>query len=280
MVKYLIRKILGQYISNHDLHLISDIFSQHRLQSSPFLTDADNARRKCLNSILNFTLVSNPQLIAETQSQHLQELFIYTLLNGKISTYLEAGANDGVSFSNTYGLMKTTKASGILVEADPSLYQACSQNRPFDTCLSYALSDKSKQLLDFDLSHSNTLFRSLAKLDAKKSYLDSPSKFAKVQSITLEDVLSIAGLDSIDFLSLDIEGAEISALRSCKTSFFTCALVEANNKRLANLIINYLTDIGFKCYRYPFASNEVLAISDLRLCNADFVRLLESFFQF
>ena len=46
------------------------------------------------------------------------------LLNKK-TFYVEAGANDGIKFSNTNFLEKLYGAQGILIEASPSLFEKC-----------------------------------------------------------------------------------------------------------------------------------------------------------
>ena len=46
------------------------------------------------------------------------------LLNSK-TFYIEVGANDGITQSNTFFLEKKYKAKGMLIEASPSLYEKC-----------------------------------------------------------------------------------------------------------------------------------------------------------
>ena len=51
-----------------------------------------------------------------------------SLLNSK-TFYIEVGANDGITQSNTYFLEKLFGARGMLIEASPSLFEKCCINR-------------------------------------------------------------------------------------------------------------------------------------------------------
>ena len=278
MISSLFRSLVGTNIARHDLNLYCDIFSRQGLQRSSFLSEADNASRQCLNYILDFTLSRNPSLIAVTQSQCLQELFAYTLLQGNIETYLEAGANNGILLSNTYGVMKTSGARGLLVEANPASLISLKQNRPADICVGYALSDKSGQRLEFNKNGNNTLFGRVLQSSSEKACDIAAGNSSSVSSITLPDVMAHSGYSSVDFMSLDIEGSESAALMGCTHIFWSFAMIEANSRSDAVSIVQALNSLGSKCYRYPFAQNEILSIADPSSCHSDLVGLLNSYF--
>ncbi len=51
-------------------------------------------------------------------------LLLPNILSNK-TFYIEVGANDGITQSNTFFLEKKYKAKGMLIEASPSLYEKC-----------------------------------------------------------------------------------------------------------------------------------------------------------
>ena len=51
-------------------------------------------------------------------------ILIPNILNNK-TFYIEVGANDGITQSNTFFLEKKYNAKGMLIEASPSLYEKC-----------------------------------------------------------------------------------------------------------------------------------------------------------
>src|SRR5918992_5261786 len=53
--------------------------------------------------------------------------------------FVEAGANDGVNFSNTYYLERARGWTGVLVEGIPELYRACVRHRPRSRVINCAL---------------------------------------------------------------------------------------------------------------------------------------------
>lgn len=196
-------------------------------------------------------------------------------MNGLVESYLEAGANDGLLYSNTYALYNLTGSLGICVEASPRLYDSLVLNRPNNINLNYALSDISGQALSLLDNTSHGLFGHIqepSELIVKHSCLQE-----SVQSMTLEDVLDECSESCISFLSLDIEGSELKTLKALAKPLFLTACIEANKHSSKLAISSILSGMGYTCYHYPFATNEVVAVLGTDSLNAGLVRLLEDF---
>lgn len=129
-----------------------------------------------------------------------------------MATYVEIGANDGVIEMN---VPKELDADNkvILIEANPVSYEKCCQNRPDAMVFNYAcVADSSNGFVEF-----------YASLDPEsnqsgKDHLATigPSGSQEIVSVParmMQEVLEEAEVDSVEFMSLDVEGAEAQILR-------------------------------------------------------------------
>ena len=123
--------------------------------------------------------------------------------------FIELGANDGVTQSNTAFLEKARKWTGILIEPSRVGYELCLKNRPKSLCYNYAcVSNDYKDDFIYGDFEENSLMGSIYG-DRLKS-----KKLTQVKSITLEKILESSNIcNSIDFLSLDTEGYELCILK-------------------------------------------------------------------
>lgn len=111
--------------------------------------------------------------------------------------FLDIGAFDGVDISNTYILEKKYKWDGVCIDADPTNFEALKQNRNC-RCIHTAISKENK-LVNFRPGGAGGAINEQGNL--------------QIQSRTLADVLKEVGAPkTIDYISLDIEGAEYDAL--------------------------------------------------------------------
>lgn len=273
MLFSLARKIAKFHFDRYESNIYCDLFSANRLSKSSVCSPKGNSCRQLLNQIIGYVLQESPFLLAKTRSQSLQELFVFTLLKGSIKSYFEAGANDGLSLSNTFGLMSALGSKGLLVEANPFLFNNLKRNRPGDTCLNYALSDREGSFLAFNPSVDGTLYGSLID-ENSKGVNGFPVEAIQVLSSTLPDVFRQASVSHVDFLSLDIEGNEPNALKPIPAPLFHCGLIEANTKPAFLACRSELVRLGYQCYHYPFASNELLAIGPNATVDSDFMEIL------
>jgi FkbM family methyltransferase len=139
--------------------------------------------------------------------------------------YIEAGANDGYSQSNTYYLEKKLGWTGVLVEGIPELYEKCLYQRPRSIVRQCALvtADFPAASVKMHYAHLMSVVEgSLKTGEAQAKHLASGTAMQRldarysvnVPARTLESVLDdIPNLPAIDFLSLDVEGYELNVLR-------------------------------------------------------------------
>jgi FkbM family methyltransferase len=273
-----LKKLVSDKLSRHDIDYVCDLFSPFRLQPSSFLGYEGNSIRSLLGIIIDFVLNANCSLFRFTKSQRLQELFFFALLNGELNSYLEAGANDGLLYSNTYAFYTLLDCRGICIEASPRLYRSLVCNRPNDVNLNYALTSKTGELVSLVDDTPHGLFGHIGNCPDNFVSDDVKSLKELVHSISLNDALANCSLSHVSFMSLDIEGSELNALSVLKAPIFHTACVEANTPAQKYKISQFLKSIGCACYIYPFASNEIVAVSSPLGLNSDILKILDECF--
>lgn len=167
------------------------------------------------------------------EDRHLQRWF-KDICHG---TYMEIGGLDGVTFSNTYVYNKGLNWSGVLVEASPMNYQQLVRNRPNEIANVHAGVCEKEMDLHWVQSGSGPAvggFQEFAHPDFQKRWWseDDIKNAQVIKCHTLEQIL----LDKVgpgfyfDFFSLDVEGAELSVLRSINFDLvgFGVILMEAD----------------------------------------------------
>lgn len=139
--------------------------------------------------------------------------------------FIEAGANDGFSQSNTYYFEKIKGWSGVLIEPVPHLYQKCVRERSKSLVFNCALVSQ-----DYENTHVSMIYSNLMSLVRGAQQSDSADfeharKGARIQqdigdvyefrinARTLTSILDEVKEQDIDLLSLDVEGYELNVLK-------------------------------------------------------------------
>jgi FkbM family methyltransferase len=147
------------------------------------------------------------------------------LLTHKNGFYVELGANDGVTYSNTLFLERHLNWKGVLIEPSPLLFERLQKSRGRNNflsnsaCVSFKYEQPTVVLLFSDLMttalniESDILFPYDHVASGQKFWRGSAYKFLAPAS-TLQGILDTAEAPKhIDFLSLDVEGVELEVLQ-------------------------------------------------------------------
>jgi len=125
---------------------------------------------------------------------------------------LDVGANLGtisIIMSNLVG------AGGKILGIEPIYYKVAEYNLRHNTTannwkvMSYAITDKSEEFIEIEESEF-LLDSSICNRDYTKGYYN---KKYSVETISLDDLVRQEGLERVDFIKIDIEGAEEWALK-------------------------------------------------------------------
>jgi FkbM family methyltransferase len=139
--------------------------------------------------------------------------------------FIEAGANDGYTQSNTFFLEKEKNWTGLLIEGMPELFIKCLKQRPNSIVKNFALvaDDYDKKTVTMHYADlMSVVDGSLKSKELQKQHIERGLNLQHLKNTysldvpakTLEAVLdSIPDLPRIDFLSLDVEGYELNVLK-------------------------------------------------------------------
>jgi FkbM family methyltransferase len=141
-------------------------------------------------------------------SQYDEELFIKDFFNGRRGGFfVDVGANDYKQYNNTYYLETVLGWSGIAIDALPEFAGGYAQHRPRTRFFSFFVADTSDQRARFWVQAGDHLLSS-----AERDVAGAGSTAREVPTITLDDLLARSGAQKVDFVSMDIELAEVKAL--------------------------------------------------------------------
>jgi FkbM family methyltransferase len=194
-------------------------------------------------------------------SQYGQDLFALEMLGGmREGFFLDSGAADGISASNTYLLETAFGWNGICIEPNDALYASLVKNRRC-RCLNYCLYNREGEV-DF-LEKANTLGGILdeyhpAHLQYAKSTFRLPEDAAgrpvtvhKVARTVRSILRECSAPPVIDYWSLDTEGSELAILRSFPFDeySFRVLTVEHNKLPVRERIREFLECRGYRRIR-------------------------------
>jgi FkbM family methyltransferase len=199
--------------------------------------------------ILSFCEYSENDLL-KSKAQIFQDLFVlYTLKNKRNGFFVEFGATDGVSLSNTFLLEKEYGWKGIVAEPAHVWIERLKENRKcfIDTRCVWSKSGET-------LAFYETRNAVLSTIDMYSNYdfladsREDRNEYS-VETISLNDLLSFYNAPPIiDYMSIDTEGSEWDILSSFNFSkyFIRIITVEHNFSAKREDIFNLLTVNGYK----------------------------------
>lgn len=204
---------------------------QKALDLKPYSSKDSFYLAECLNKKKEFRKALILYQKAFQLSPRFKKSFGLNRLDIKLAEYLdfdngffiEAGANNGVSQSNTVYLEIYQNWTGLLVEPIPKLAKSCRHNRPDCIVENYALVPFDYDQVEIEIYYCNLMsivknavltqeevdkhIERGAKLQNIKSYE------LKVPAINLNSLLEKHKIKRIDLLSLDVEGFELPVLK-------------------------------------------------------------------
>ena len=160
------------------------------------------------------------------ESQLGQDVAVLDFYNYKQNGYfVEIGASDGITLSNTFLLEKSYGWKGICVEPIPEMYEKCKQNRSC-ICSNLAVYNTSGQKVSFDIAENSLLSGIQSHIDCYKDTVEKNKTTIQVNTISLLDLLIQNNAPSrIDYLSLDTEGTEYEILKPFDFNQYTFGLI-------------------------------------------------------
>ena len=147
-------------------------------------------------------------------SQISQSQFVDRLLKGRRQgVFLECGAADRERLSNSLFFELHRNWTGILIEANPLFHRALlSKNRNayvVRSCLSTTLKPQTVEFKLADLG--GGIYSKMHNATVRQFHLDNKPSI-DIQCFPLTSITAALGIQHVDYLSLDVEGAELDIL--------------------------------------------------------------------
>jgi len=221
-----------------------------------------NIAKKILPESINKIIVSHKNNILDgyalkSYSQEGEDMILRRLFERqKTGFYVDVGAHHPKRFSNTCFFYKRGW-KGINIDAMPNSMKLFNKLRPKDINIEKPVSD-TKQFLTyyaFNEPALNGFSKELSdERDGKGGYFIEFTK--EIETLTLEEILdeSLPDNQSIDFLSIDVEGLDFNVLKSnnFKKHRPKVVLVEILGSSLNTIfeseITKYLSEYGYDVY--------------------------------
>lgn len=189
-------------------------------------------------------------------SQHEQDKFLNEnfFKNKKNGIFLDIGAHDGKSLSNTLFFEKELDWSGICVEPMPEVYEKLKNTRNCK-CLNVAATNTNKEdiflrikgysemlsglLSEYNESHLKRIDFELQKFGGSKEEI-------KVKCVNVTDMLLENEMTYIDYCSIDTEGNELKILEAIDFDKINISFFSIENNTGKSHIKKFLKTKGYK----------------------------------
>ena len=218
-----------------------------------------------------FVIFMRFRLTGRTHSEAAMDQAMRRYLPENEGVFVEAGALDGVTKSNTL-MFEGLGWRGLLVEPIPAQARRCRRYRKSvveeailtspdlagDVMEIQDLADSSTVISPDDVSTIGSLERQIAIANSHKKRKD---RQFMVKTATLGELLEKHGFTEVDYMCLDVEGHELQALAGVdfdKISF-RYLLIEANEPQL---VTDALGD-GYRMVEQIYNNNYLWARADL-----------------
>ena len=192
-------------------------------------------------------------------SQDNQDRYLETnVFKGHTSGfYVDVGAHDGVSINNTLYFEKTHQWTGINIEPIKKVFDNLMINRPTNINLNCAVCNNDGET-EFICNTGYTEMisgikdtfddRHFQRLYSENAEMGSTTEVIRVNTKRLETIFDEHRVSHVNYLSIDVEGAEFEVIKSINFSkvFIDVIGFENNYEDVSVPIVAYLENQGYK----------------------------------
>lgn len=208
-----------------------------------------SAKRAVGDSLLADLAVTILQNARQSQAQLFQDVFaLFFAESGRNGFFVEVGTGDGKLISNTYMLEKEWGWNGVVVEPNSAFWPALKKHRSCQIatdCL-FDITGRTVKFMCAEAPEFSGISRNVADFhqDARKQN----SVEVTMTTLSLNDLFEREGVpDSIDYLSIDVEGAEFDILQTFNFDKYQvgCLTIEHNWTQKRDSVFNLMLANGY-----------------------------------
>ena len=180
--------------------------------------------------------------VVKSYSQHQQDaIAMQQFFPGKRDgVFVEIGAHDGRDYTNTL-LLEELGWTGMLIEANPKVYEMLVVNRP-NSINVFGAAYNRDGTIDFRQLDGYTQMLSgivesvepqhVQRMQEEMAVMGGSEQIVSVPCFEITSLLERHGLVSIDYMSIDVEGAELQILGSLDFSRVSVKVLQIENNYL------------------------------------------------
>lgn len=198
-------------------------------------------------------------------SQHGEDELLARIFPGPVGTCIEVGANDGVTFSNSLHFERRGWTC-VLVEPTPHLcesirrqrnallFECAASGREGETVLHVAEGLELYSSLEENSTMADAIHRQGATV-----------RDVRVKMRPLDDMLADAGITSVEFLTIDVEGHELEVLKGFTLERWKprILIVEDSTDLEDTPVLHHLHQVGYRRF-YRSGGNDWYAAPNER----------------
>ena len=193
------------------------------------------------------------------RSQFGQDMFLFHqyFKHQKDGFFVDIGAYDGLSFSNTFLYEKEFSWKGICIEPIPEIFSELRKNRDC-LCIQGGIAGIEEEEVPFlSVTPNNGFAQMLSGIIGKqdprlRSYIEEetralavPYQEIKIKTFRIDSLLKLYDVRHIDFVSLDTEGGELEILESWNFDLYPVEILCVENNYSDPNIMHFLKSKGF-----------------------------------
>jgi len=180
------------------------------------------------------------------------EFVMHSIFKNKPNLFfIDVGAHDGLSSSNSAYAEMDLGWNGICVEPHPDVYSkliAARKCKTYNCCISEVetelefccISGYSEMLSGIKSAYSEP---HLQRIQNEIAQHGGEMVILKIPSKTLNTIIAENNIEHIDYLSIDTEGSELSVLKSIDLHKHKVTVISAENNNYNNHVHDYLDEL-------------------------------------
>ncbi|HPJ25957.1 MAG TPA: FkbM family methyltransferase [Synergistaceae bacterium] len=187
-------------------------------------------------------------------SQYGQDKFVaeYLFPEKNRGIFVDVGANDGVTLSNSLFFEKQRSWTGLCVEPLPEIFEKLREAREKAFCENVCVSQR-EGTLDFAMVEGGDMLSGIVETMDKRHHRRIEKEkghvaILRLPSLRLQTLLEKYNLDHVDFLSIDTEGSELEVLHSLDFEKTKVGVICVENNSGKRDVRRYLEERGFVYY--------------------------------